>query len=821
MLMKHETYPAALLELVTKANTASRQIPPLFPLTASVAVNPFLGQSDEPLARASARLARVAGQRITPQRSHWAAQYHSGALRDDDLRAALATAVHGPAEAVTLQDLIAVLTSKTPGAGATELSAVPTVAELAADISGIDWPGLIEDRIGAFAASHFDQGQALWQPDRTGGAYAAWRQFATRDLTPEIHGLVGFGGFVAATNRSHWRAIGRASETLGISFDAAETAFHRWLITLQGWAQYGRYLSWQAELEGGSDTTTVELLAIRMVFDEALFHQYRDQITARWDAVITSHETPVTPTRDQVMDAILQEAGDRAQQRQLASTLATRSPQDAAQDNDTNARPAVQAAFCIDVRSEVFRRALEAQDSGVETIGFAGFFGLAAAHSAAGSDVCEARGPVLLKPGVTSSAVEADNLDLARRYAARARRAWGRFKLAAVSSFAFVEATGPVYAGKLLRDAFGVSGRAATDPAPQLDASVDLDSRVVMAKTILSAMSLTDNFAPVVLLAGHGADVTNNPHASALQCGACGGYAGDVNARLLAGLLNDPSVRAALSEQGIKIPTDTVFLPALHHTTTDQVTLFEQDLPDGSAVRLTRELARIRRWVKAAGALARSERAARLPRAQSGKDILRRSSDWAELRPEWGLAGCRAFVAAPRSRTDGTALDGQSFLHSYDWRADEGFGVLELIMTAPVVVASWISLQYYGSSVAPALFGGGNKLLHNVVGGIGVLEGNGGALKPGLPWQSVHDGEALQHDPLRLTVVIEAPREAMTQILERHPQVRALFDNGWLHLIAMDEHGQLAWRYDGDLSWSRFDRGDAPGAVSPLGIAAE
>ena len=48
---------------------------------------------------------------------------------------------------------------------------------------------------------------------------------------------------------------------------------------------------------------------------------------------------------------------------------------------------------------------------------------------------------------------------------------------------------------------------------------------------------------------------------------------------------------------------------------------------------------------------------------------------------------------------------------------------LELILTAPVVVASWISLQYYGSTVAPQVFGGGNKLIHNVVGGIGVVEG--------------------------------------------------------------------------------------------------
>jgi uncharacterized protein YbcC (UPF0753/DUF2309 family) len=122
-------------------------------------------------------------------------------------------------------------------------------------------------------------------------------------------------------------------------------------------------------------------------------------------------------------------------------------------------------------------------------------------------------------------------------------------------------------------------------------------------------------------------------------------------------------------------------------------------------------------------------------------------------------------------------------------------------MTAPVVVASWISLQYYGSTVAPEIFGGGNKLLHNITGGIGVLEGNGGLLRAGLPWQSIHDGKRYVHEPVRLTVLLEAPREAMTDILKRHNQVRALFDNKWLHLVALDDDGLVAWRYIGDLRW--------------------
>jgi uncharacterized protein YbcC (UPF0753/DUF2309 family) len=421
--------------------------------------------------------------------------------------------------------------------------------------------------------------------------------------------------------------------------------------------------------------------------------------------------------------------------------------------------------------------------------------------------VRELRLPVLLNPGVSSCSggledIEADKI---ARFTARAKRAWGRFKLAAVSSFAFVEATGPLYAVKLVRDALGLEPVPPPNgPAPKFDPALDLDTRIDTAETVLRAMSFTQDFARLVLLVGHGARVVNNPHASALHCGACGGYSGEVNARLLAGLLNDPEVRQGLAHRGIAIPEDTLFLAALHDTTTDAVTIYDADHSLGIHKE---DFERVRGWLAAAGKIARAERALRLPGANGERDILPRSRNWAEVRPEWALAGCKAFIAAPRSRTAGKSLEGRVFLHDYDWRQDEGFGVLELIMTAPVVVASWISLQYYGSTVAPQVFGAGNKLLHNVTGGIGVVEGNGGLLRVGLPWQSVHDGEAFIHEPLRLSVCIEAPRKAMTDILKRHDGVRALFDNRWLHLFALDETGRMAWRYTGDFEWCSVEAG--------------
>lgn len=790
------------------ADHACRAIPPVWPLASSVAVNPFLGQTHEDLATVGARLARVAGAPVTMPRHWFQAQIADGSINDDDLRAALARAP-AATRPISLGALKAAAQQPVPAA-----RALPTIADLAAEASGIDWPGFIAERFGAWAAGYFDEGQALWAAPRGRGAYAAWRAVATHDLTPEIVGLSGFANFVSEAPETATDAMASAVQRLGVPAAAAPTYFHQMLMTLGGWAQYARYRLWQAELGSGTDAIMTDFLAIRLTWEAALFDRFESRIAAQWQAIVAAHAMPVTPEAAHVVDAILQEATERAAQRKLAATLAQQT------SNAPAIRPALQAAFCIDVRSEVFRRALESINPSIRTLGFAGFFGLTASHRRFASDVDEHRLPVLLNPGLTTRSGGPDDhdADQTARFKSRAKRAWGRFKLAAVSSFAFVEATGPLYVGKLMIDALGLRATPPpNDPAPRPDPALDLAARTTAAATVLRAMSLTTGFARLVVLAGHGANVVNNPHASGLHCGACGGYSGEVNARLLAAVLNDADVRKGLVPQGIQIPADTLFVAALHDTTTDAVTLYAADCPSTAhdAAAHDADLNDARLWLAAAARIARGERASRLPRAGGEASVASRSRDWAEVRPEWALAGCQAFIAAPRSRTAGKMLDGRAFLHDYTWADDKDFGVLELILTAPVVVASWISLQYYGSTVAPAVFGGGNKLLHNVVGGIGVIEGNGGALRAGLPWQSVHEGKRIVHDPLRLAVCIEAPREAMSAILERHPGVQALFDNRWLHLFALDDAGRMAWRYTGDGAWDSFVD-DANGAPEPV-----
>ena len=212
-------------------------------------------------------------------------------------------------------------------------------------------------------------------------------------------------------------------------------------------------------------------------------------------------------------------------------------------------------------------------------------------------------------------------------------------------------------------------------------------------------------------------------------------------------------------------------------------------------------------WLRRASAGAQRERAAALglspDQADLDQQLTQRNSDWSQTRPEWGLANNAAFIAAPRSVTAPIDLQGRSFLHDYNWRTDPEFSRLELIMTAPLVVAHWINMQYNGSTLDNRKFGSGNKVLHNVVGGhIGVFEGNGGDLRIGLPLQSLHDGEQWRHEPLRLSAYLAAPTRAIDAIIAKHPVLQALTGNGWLYLFSLDdETGAVQAYHDGH--WTR------------------
>lgn len=180
-------------------------------------------------------------------------------------------------------------------------------------------------------------------------------------------------------------------------------------------------------------------------------------------------------------------------------------------------------------------------------------------------------------------------------------------KQSVASGFSFVESFGLLYAAQLVRDSLGSSRPSSGmngESSATLEISISPDEQTNAAKTILKNIGLRRPFAPLVILCGHRSFSTNNPLASSLDCGACGGHSGEVNARVAATILNDPTVRTALAQTDFSIPDDTVFIAGVHETTTDRVLLFPTNLQNEHSTLLLQ----VRNWMNAAGSHVRRER---------------------------------------------------------------------------------------------------------------------------------------------------------------------------------------------------------------------
>lgn len=793
---------------------ACRAIAPAWPLDRAIAVNPHWSRIVMPVRQVAARMAVLGGIQVFPTRQSQQQAWDAGRITAADLDHAL-TKVSGAQAVLTHAQCLDTLHT------APKLAQLPLLIEvLDSDPkrhTRLSWRQAITHQVSQTCAAYFDKHQADWQPERSEGLYAFWLDTLQHDHgIGMLMGLPKLGQALQALPRTPKDADRWVLQRLGLPQAVWADYLEAVLLTVNGWASWCAYLGWQAGLNGGEDPHLRELLAIRLAWSAILLECKGNATHSPTFTALQSEWSRAPALLKQAEDALLvdevwQVALEVGYQRTLAHKLtgATRTSA-AAQDIE------VQAAFCIDVRSEPIRRALEAASPAIQTIGFAGFFGLPVAYTPLATQARRPQLPGLLAPGaevtdsIVSSGQGAQAADAAlQNDARRARR--DRFGLTdqwlAASrwpgaAFSFVEAAGIGYLGKLGQwlnpakmarardDLDGLPVRYRPLCRPQL-AGMDVDAKISVAAKVLHAMGLDHKLAPLVLLVGHGSQSSNNAHAAALDCGACCGQTGEVNARSLALLLNEAAVRQGLQSQGTAVPQETVFVAALHNTTTDEIEGFDLDLlPPAARARWDH----LQSVFASGGDQVRRERAPKLGLDPSVApsallDQLRiRANDGAQTRPEWGLAGNAAFVIATRERSRGVDLGGRSFLHDYDSSQDADGSVLELLMTAPMLVTHWINWQYNASTCDPIHMGSGNKVLHNVVGGhIGVFEGNGGDLRIGLSRQSLHDGKRWVHEPVRLTVVIDAPQQAIEGVVRKHAVVQQLLDNGWLYL----------WRFDG------------------------
>ena len=820
-------------ELLADISKAAEIIAPLWPLSSFVAVNPLLGMQHLPFddATAVARRWLRARTHLTLVASRDA--HGRGVTTDADLRRAIVEVDSRLASQPTLEirertvDAVEIVRldlllgpddkpRETAGdrVGRTDIATVRAVSQLVA----------------AWCAVFVDEAHVPWpMPRREDGFFRAWRELAPHDR--RLRRLAGPTGmqWLAQLPDQPVEALAASLDALEIDDDRVD-ALRNHLGRLPGWAGYARWHDeWAGPDHHRPPLHLVDLLAVQVAATATAAHgaatpqppQLRDEVmekekllelrvAAVLAALGSTSEDPVATSAvrgvlEQVPPPVRRSMWLEAQEGnfrdRLLGLLSRPDPGPVAE------RPDVQAAFCIDARSEGLVRHLQASGR-YDTFGFAGFFGIPVRWRPLGSTESQALCPPLLTPDheVAEQPLVPDGALgylTAQRAAGAGYEAFHAAKGSVSGPFALAEAAGyllgPAAAARTLapgmvRRLRGVARRRAAPPQtrPAVEAERDdssgftLEERVSFAKSVIRTMGLT-RFARLTVLCGHGSHNLNNPHASSYDCGACGGAPGGSSARVVVAILNDPAVRVGLKERDILVPDDTHFVAALHDTVSDVVTVL-----DGKAVPETHKqlVAAFERDVAVAGDRLARERAGRLP--GNPRKVRVRGHDWAQVRPEWGLAGNAAFVVGPRSITAGFDLACRVFLHSYDAESDGDGSALETIMTAPLVVGQWISAQYYFSSVDPDQFGAGDKTLHNPVGGIGVVLGEGGDLQVGLPAQAVGVGHRRIHEPLRLLAVIQAPLERIDAIIQRNQVLRELIGGKWITLAGRS-HGDEAW----------------------------
>jgi uncharacterized protein YbcC (UPF0753/DUF2309 family) len=892
-IMNRTVEPLAVRALV---DNAAHSIAPLWPLRSFIARNPLVGFEEQSFEKAIVNGTDSFGGQGLPSRQMGQAAFARGTITDLHLRQTFAKHTQGLKTSLSVRGLTvptaellrvymttAEAATKSTPESQVQVDRMPTNQRLRTDLTGAINRFTIK-----WVAAFLDEGQSAWpMPGRQKGFYRAWKNLARFDKPLRDYlDNPAWNRFAKTLPNQPEQTIIEALQALQIPLNQWENHIAKHLQELPGWAGFIKWRSSQAEhvLQKRYSISLTDYVAVRLAMEYLMIdtalrrHETRGvslqqlldleqtqkslaeaqlsiadvaaftKILSRYTGLAENDFAALTPTERQDIETLLTgfrqvegqiwlEAWEESYRTRLLGDLAGVLPPHDQTLTRRKSRPAAQMVFCIDVRSEPFRRHLESLGA-YETFGFAGFFGIPVQFTPFGASDGVASCPVLLQPKHNVTEIPRSNHQHeAHRhlqgltFSKRVKILLSSLKQNIAAPFAFVETMGSLFGLLMtLRTLAPVTlGHWRKKIASRLMPSVSLQTTVNLSpceadhehehehvlglskkeqifygEASLRMMGLIENFAPLVVLCGHGSETINNPYAAGLDCGACGGNHGGPNARIMATIYNDPEVRKGLHERGIVIPDDTRFLAAEHNTTTDEITFYDAAEAaishKGAIARLQTDLDTVRentcleRYRKL-GAVAADKQRARV-------GTLQRSQDWAQVRPEWGLAGNAAFIVGPRTLTQPLNLDGRCFLHSYDWKIDTEGKALEIILTAPLVVAEWINTQYYFSTVDNNHYGSGSKVTQNVTGKIGVMQGNASDLMSGLPLQSLslRDGD-FYHEPLRLMAVVYAPLSRVAEIIARNTILQHFFDNGWVTLTVIDPHKGNMQRYKPGKIW--------------------
>ncbi|MCA9606984.1 MAG: DUF2309 domain-containing protein [Myxococcales bacterium] len=695
-------------------------------------------------------------------------------------------------------------------------------------------------------AAFVDQGIAYWtMPGREHGLLDAFRDLYARRLGPPDPWMRGLAAKLETTRPLD------AEELVEHLFEALEVPERRWdevieatLRALPGWA------GMMAQLEERPDRAPVkapparlaDFLALSLLLEEhAIEHVLRGEgsdeprpaasperdLATVYEAFVMAQVTGVGPAElddprhaRAFVEAVA--AFDSLARRRLWHLAYERHHRHDVLDGmlahaalgiPEVSSPRCQALFCIDEREESLRRHLEELDGTMETLGFAGFYGVPMAYQGLTDVRPTPLCPVVIQP--KHLVVEAPIEEAHGRSSAARRQLIGKMQHSSLVGSQTVVRGGLLSAslglasavplvGRVLfprlaeRLAHGIEHATAGAPATRLKIERGEDEgpneeglfpgftvaeMADIVAGVLKTTGIAERLAPLVVVVGHGSSSLNNPHEAAHDCGATGGGRGGPNARAFSAMANHPGVRALLAERGAPIPAETWFVGAYHNTCDDGIDWYDVDLVPEAHVS---ELTRLHAVFEQGRRLDAHERSRRFESAPLGIDpeaalahVEGRAVDLGEPRPEYGHATNAICIVGHRDRTRGLFLDRRAFLVSYDPASDENGDVLGPLLASVGPVGAGINLEYYFSFVDNEGYGSGTKLPHNVVGLVGVMNGHASDLRTGLPWQMVEI-----HEPVRLLTIVEAEPAQLAALLEKHPGVARIVLNRWIQVVA-------------------------------------